>query len=494
MNYFPLIPTGEFIPQDNPHAVSVSLPFFQDIIDYEEEKPALLQQMRSGYPRFFVNGFVKQIILKFREENVISPEFEIFVLPNERILKIIENKILQPLDYSEKWGLFFVKINKKDEIFKALKKIIRNIGAIVSSRRAEDILCDKNWIRNRFEEEIITENAPNKIKNSLAKAYGCKPSDVLLANSGTNAVFAAIETILRLQNKSKNGKIVQLGWLYLDSQEIIQSYDSECYVQLNVHDKNALENYLENNYQNLSCVVTEVITNPSLQCVDLPWLRELCLKYHLPLIVDSTLGTPYLVDVLPYCDVAVESLTKFASGNADVLMGAVIVNPSFERGKAFLQTSEDFLILPYQRDVERLAFEISGYENRVKQAAENAHQLYEFLKKQDFTAKIYAVQEGKSRENYKKIAKTSIPGVPLLGLVFEGNIRAYYDMLPFAKGPSLGTEFTLAMAYVYLAHYDLLQTEAGIDYLEKNDLNPNLLRISVGVEPIEEILKAFKNL
>jgi cystathionine gamma-synthase len=40
-------------------------------------------------------------------------------------------------------------------------------------------------------------------------------------------------------------------------------------------------------------------------------------------------------------------------------------------------------------------------------------------------------------------------------------------------------EQTLAMPYVYLAHYDLMQTEEGRKYLKENGINPDLLRLSV---------------
>jgi len=63
-----------------------------------------------------------------------------------------------------------------------------------------------------------------------------------------------------------------------------------------------------------------------------------------------------------------------------------------------------------------------------------------------------------------------------------------------AKGPSLGTEFTIAMPYVYLAHYDYLKNEAGKQKLISLGINPNLLRISVGIEPIDKIIAAFENL
>ncbi|MFY4785998.1 PLP-dependent transferase, partial [Aliarcobacter butzleri] len=68
------------------------------------------------------------------------------------------------------------------------------------------------------------------------------------------------------------------------------------------------------------------------------------------------------------------------------------------------------------------------------------------------------------------------------------------DNLNFPKGPSLGTEFTLLMPYTYLAHYDLIVNKEGKEFLEKINLPINLLRISVGVENIDEIKKEFEKL
>ncbi|XQC05712.1 hypothetical protein ACOAJ8_00885 [Arcobacter cryaerophilus gv. pseudocryaerophilus] len=50
------------------------------------------------------------------------------------------------------------------------------------------------------------------------------------------------------------------------------------------------------------------------------------------------------------------------------------------------------------------------------------------------------------------------------------------------------------MPYTYLAHYDLIVSKEGKEFLEKINLPVNLLRISVGVENIEEIKKEFEKL
>ena len=67
-DYFCKIPCGENIPLYNPHSVSVSLPKIQDVIDYEEGKSEVINKMKSGYPRFFQNQYVRQLTSFVKEK------------------------------------------------------------------------------------------------------------------------------------------------------------------------------------------------------------------------------------------------------------------------------------------------------------------------------------------------------------------------------------------------------------------------------------------
>ena len=63
---------------------------------------------------------------------------------------------------------------------------------------------------------------------------------------------------------------------------------------------------------------------------------------------------------------------------------------------------------------------------------------------------------------------------------------AFFDKLDTAKGPSLGTNFTLSSPYVILAHY------AELDWVKQFGVDPGLVRISVGLEDAS-ILRAKAN-
>ena len=73
---------------------------------------------------------------------------------------------------------------------------------------------------------------------------------------------------------------------------------------------------------------TEFPSNPLLRCADLPRLRALADKHDFLIVVDETLGNFANVEVLPYADIVVSSLSKVFSGDANVMGGRfVLVSP-----------------------------------------------------------------------------------------------------------------------------------------------------------------------
>lgn len=486
-DYFFEIPCGETLPLDNPHAVSVSLPKIQNVIDYEEGKSKVINKMKSGYPRFFQNHFVKQLTQFIKEKYKIAENEIIIPVTSVQAVNCIEIKFGTTIEFVEdKFKNVFLILDKNDPNVKKYSVFIRNAGLIISSRKAEAALFELGLIDSIFEENKVSENQGiQNIKNKLSEAYGTTSDKIILSNCGMNALYAATEALVVYQKEFGKTQIVQLGWLYVDTMEIIER-NVNSHIQINIFDLDQLENWLENNHQKVAVLITEVVSNPLLQCVDLPKLYELCTRFSVKLIIDNTLATPFCVDVLPHCDVAVESLTKFACGNADLLFGAIIVKED-----ALISEINNYVIEPFEGEIKRLGYEILEYENRVQKISENTILLYEYLKSQSKVKEIKSVLDEKSAKNYSKIKKGNlIPG--LLSVVFDKDLECYYDQLKIAKGPSLGTEFTLAMPYVYLAHYNYLKSDLGLLKLNDLGLNPDLLRISVGTESIDDIIKAFR--
>lgn len=493
-NTFQHIPLGNSLPINNPHSVSVSLPTLNDVIGYEENKPEIMNQLKNGYPRFFKNKLVQKLEEYARNLHEISDEKVLFPITALQAKDIIEYIVEDKFDFITIENVCFLILPKDHEKLNLVKKTIQNIGSIISSRNAEKILFDKEIISQLFwEERLEIENPQSEIIQILSEVYSAKKDNIYLTNSGTNAVFSAIETLTKIKKNEGKTINVQLGWLYLDSIDIIKKRSTESYVYVNVHQKEQFENWLEENHQKVANIIAETVSNPILQCIDLPWLSSLCKKYGIGLILDHTMASPFCAEALPYCDIVVESLTKFACGNANILMGAIMVNENSPYQDQIKSEIENYTLKPYLSDCQRLAFEMQEYEIRMQKISKNTSLLYNYLKEQDFIEKIHSVYEENSWQNFQKIRKNE-NHIGLITVIFKKPVAECYDALNFSKGPSLGTEFTLAMPYTYLAHYDLLQTEEGRKTLTEAGLDHRIIRISIGIEPIEDIINEFEKI
>jgi cystathionine gamma-synthase len=145
----------------------------------------------------------------------------------------------------------------------------------------------------------------------------------------------------------------------------------------------------------------------------------------------------------------------------------------------------------YSRDVSRMATEIGAFEPLVQQINRSVPAVVEFLRQHPRVRELHWSLEPASRENYLKLARTPQSVGSLIAFAVEGPLENFYDRLRLPKGPSFGMKNTLICPFIYLAHYDLVTSEEGREILRANNLNPDLLRLSVGSEPVEEIIAAL---
>jgi cystathionine gamma-synthase len=476
----------------NPHAISVSLPTIADVCGYEEHTESVIQRLQSAYPRFRRSQYVNKVVAYVKRQKGLPDNYDLIPVCSQSAVDLIANIAHVELECYPVNDIFFIQVKNDSPHISTIKSIIQNIGLIPSSRKAEHFLLSNLVITQKFDELKETVSPSRKIKKSLADAYQNTTEDnIYLCNTGMNAIYSAFEGVRRIQKRHGRNIFVQLGWLYLDTMEIIEKYGDEKFVIQNVGSMEELEVWLTSHGNKVAGVITEVPLNPQIKVFDLPKLSRLAAQYNFPVIIDATMGTPFNVETIEYCDIVVESLTKFASGNADLLMGAVIVKKQNRLPEDVNKELPAIVETPFIGDIERLAWSIGGYEKRVRAIASNTTLLINELKGKKYIAQLLSVLENDSIENFKKIKKTesSLPGV--ISLVFDKELRQYYDKLRLPKGPSFGTEFTLAMPYIYLAHYELIKSPEGRKKLADINIHPDLLRISVGAENIDELIKVF---
>ncbi len=483
---------GETLPPNNIHAVSVSMPTLQDVIDYEEQTPEILEKITIAYPRFVMHPYLKILAKFIKEKYKINDNYEVVLLSSQKAVKVVSNKyfIHNKIDINEPFGVILVQ-NGTTQLNKVLK-FIQHVGYNLSSRLAQEYLFKEGLIDTKYIEEYEDEKtAYNTLTKTLAIAYNQPQKNVCLTPSGMNAIYCALRGLKTIQNVNNRTKLIQLGWLYLDTMNIVEHYFDENKIFYDINNLDLVEDYLKINGHTISAIITEIPTNPLLQTVDLVRLKTLCITYNIPLVIDATFATPFNLDLKPYADIYVESLTKFASGNADVLMGAIILN---ENSKISMISQEFFkhADMPYIKDIQRLAYEIKDYESRMKIISSNTKKLVEYFKTAPFIDEIFYCLNPKYASNYQKLMIDENSYTGIISVTFKKDFKEVYDKLNFAKGPSLGTEFTLLMPYTYLAHYDLITSKSGNKFLEEIGLPINLLRISVGIEDINEIINEFK--
>ena len=134
-----------------------------------------------------------------------------------------------------------------------------------------------------------------------------------------------------------------------------------------------------------------------------------------------------------------------------------------------------------------MAEQIPFYEDFIERTNANAIKVAEFLHSHNKIKRLYwAYQEGLG-QNYEKFAGQDRPGC---NLSFETTLdfNQFYDRLEMLKSPSFGTEFSNCCPYVYLAHYPMIKTTEGLASLASAGIPPNLLRLSVGLEPVDQII------
>lgn len=454
---------GEPLPNST-HAVSVSLPKWADVVGYEEANPRVVDAMKTGYPRFVYNPLVKKLFAaaeqKFAKENEFCLTFPSrriaelgakFCGDNGRVEKFADNV----------YALVLPKGSEKDA-----KAFWQHPGFIISSRQAEDVLNNK--------QPQDAAQAKQKIKDHLSKLTKEKPENVYLFPSGMAAIFTAFEI-------NSGAPTVQLGFPYVDTLKIQEKFGKETIFVSDVSNLDELEKVIKD--KKPSAVFTEFPTNPLITCVDLERLSKICRANDVALVIDDTLSTWANADLTPYADVIVSSLTKFFSGVGDVLAGSLILNsksPLFKTLKPKLdKLYEDVL---YPNDAIILEKNSRDFETRLAKVNHNAEGLYEWLKTKQPKAKIYYT---KGNPVYEKYKTGGYGGIISIVLPTEAEAIEFFDAVEINKGPSLGTNYTLACPYTLLAHYYEREFagKAGVPF--------HLIRVSVGLEQLEALKAKF---
>jgi cystathionine gamma-lyase len=253
---------------------------------------------------------------------------------------------------------------------------------------------------------------------------------------------------------------------------------------IDMTDANNIAKHINNNTK---MVWVETPTNPTMQIIDISACAKIAKQNNLIFAVDNTFASPYLQNPLDLgADIVMHSVTKYLGGHSDVIMGALCMNDDklYER-LSFIHNScgatpgpmDSFLVI---RGIKTLHL-------RMERHCENGRKIAVFLKSHPKVEKIY--WPGFEDHPNHAIAKKQMRDFGgMISFSLKGNskeeaFKIASSVKVFTLAESLGGVESLVNHPATMTHASIPKEER-----EKAGVVDSLLRLSVGVEDIEDLL------
>jgi cystathionine gamma-lyase len=257
---------------------------------------------------------------------------------------------------------------------------------------------------------------------------------------------------------------------------------------IDLTDANNINNYIN---ENTKLVWVETPTNPTMQIVDIAACATITKKHGLILGIDNTFASPYLQNPLDLgADVVMHSVTKYLGGHSDVVMGALVMNDdTLHEQLAFIHNScgatpgpqDSFLVL---RGLKTLHL-------RMKAHCENGREIAHFLRNHPKIDKVY--WPGFTDHPNHDIAKKQMRdfggmiSIVLKDADLEATFKFASSFKVFTLAESLGGVESLINHPATMTHASIPKQER-----EAAGVVDNLLRLSIGVEELPDLLADLK--
>lgn len=237
---------------------------------------------------------------------------------------------------------------------------------------------------------------------------------------------------------------------------------------------------------NTKAIYVETPTNPLLKVTDIRAVADVAHEHDLLFVVDNTFATPYWQNPIPLgADIVLHSATKYLGGHSDLVAGLVVVNnEKLAEDIHFIQNAVGGILGP--QDAWLLIRGIKTLGLRMEAIERNAQEIVTFLSEHPAVSKVY--YPGLTSHPQHELSKKQTTG-------FGGIIS--FDVGSDEKAAALLkklTYFTLAEslgAVESLISVPARMTHASIPAERRSELGitPGLVRISVGIEDIEDLIE-----
>jgi cystathionine gamma-lyase len=301
--------------------------------------------------------------------------------------------------------------------------------------------------------------------------------------------MAATETALKLLKPGD--EVITGNDLYGGSYRIFTKLFEPYGIKFHFIDFSNPETIREYLNENTRMIWVETPTNPTLQIVDILAVSKIAKEKNVLLAVDNTFASPYLQNPLDLgADIVMHSVTKYISGHSDVVMGALVVNDE-ELYKQLFFYYNACGGTPGPQDCFLALRGIKTLHVRMKAHCENGRQVAEYLRSHPKIEKVY--WPGFTEHNNHDIAKKQMRDFGgMISIVFkdasiENTFRIASSFKVFSLAESLGGVESLINHPATMTHGSIPK-----EVREKVGVVDNLIRLSVGIEDIDDLLEDLK--
>jgi len=243
--------------------------------------------------------------------------------------------------------------------------------------------------------------------------------------------------------------------------------------------------------KNTKLLWAETPTNPMLNIVDIDALSKIAKDNNILFAVDNTFATPYIQAPLDFgADIVMHSATKYLGGHSDVIMGALVVNEKDLADKLyFIQNASG--AIPGPQDSFLVLRGIKTLHIRMQRHCENAKMIAEFLNDHPKVEKVF--WPGLTSHKNHNIAKAQMNDYGgMISFTTKGNdynktINILENLKIFTLAESLGGVESLSGHPASMTHASIPKAER-----EKSGVVDSLIRLSVGIEDIDDLIADLK--
>lgn len=358
----------------------------------------------------------------------------------------------------------------------------------------------------------LTNSTQDVFEKRIAALEGGSAS--LALASGAAAITYTIEALAQ-----NGGHIVAQKTIYGGSYNLLAHTLPNFGITasfVDIHDLESVEAAIQSNTR---AIYIETLGNPNSDIPDIDALADLAHKYGLPLVVDNTFGTPYLLRPIEHgADIVVHSATKFIGGHGTTLGGVIVESGKFDwaasgnypaiaapnpayHGAVFTEAAPDAPFVTYIRAVllrdtgatisPFAAFLLlQGTETlslRLERHAENTKKVVAFLQAHPLVERVNhpALPDHPDHALYQKYFPNG--GASIFTFEIKGGVKEAHTFIDnlqiFSLLANVADVKSLVIHPATTTHSQLNEAE-----LKEQNIYPNTIRLSVGTEHIDDIL------